>query len=54
MSPTALKAFNAPSQIGKNGECEGFPFILFEGTSLPSLPEHLLPRRSLKQLPTLC
>jgi hypothetical protein len=53
MSPTALKAFIAPSQIGGNGEVRGIYFTFLNDLRYPSVPERLLPRRSLKQLPTL-
>ena len=34
ISPVALKAFTAPSQIGKNGEGKGFCFIYLKERSL--------------------
>jgi len=31
-----LKAFTAPSQLAKNGEGRGFPFIFLKGLRFPS------------------
>ena len=52
--PNRVEGLHRPSsQIGGNGEVRGIYFTFLNDLRYPSLPERLLPRRSLKQLPTL-